>query len=726
MVRDATTMKFCPKCNSEYDDHVVFCTRDGSPLKASAGTSTMRNPGMTLSSGRGSALGTAALRSSGTRGASAALALNLPFPDHTPADGLTREVEITPVSSRIDDDIVPGSEMDPYADSPTVAVPAPVMMVSYPPDGPARPRGTDAEPERAHTRVRSTTDAVVDAPAGAGDTVRPHSDPTHLDGSDEDDGGGPDLSGRVIAKRYLLKSRLGFGGMGVVYKAIDQRLEKAVAIKVLKEEFSKRQDVVARFTQEAKSVARIKHENVLDVTDYGQSESGDYYIAMELLVGTDLAKALEKREPMTVDRATDIAVQICRALSAAHALGVVHRDMKPENVFLLRSDDGREVVKIVDFGIAQMKDTAGGESSRKLTQAGMVFGTLDYMPPEQASGSAIDHRVDVYATGVILYEMFAGRVPFYADTPLDVLRQHLSSAGPPPIHDVNPDADVSPEFAAVIYKALAKEPGQRHASMSEFADELLRARQGTRPTAPADGSHPLRAPTPTAAVQAPSQVAPNNPAPPPAWTPPAAPIVSLEVEPARGRSLALPIVVGVLVLAGIVSLALFVINRPSGDHVPAPGGGARPTPTPPPVLRPALPTPPPPVVVPVAPTAVAPPVVAPAAALVTMLIETNPPGGDVRGVAEEGNRELFNCHAPCTQQVAPRSWVRLSARKGNTQGVARVMSTDSTTSVVIPLAVVPNRPRSNPSGGRTNHPRCGEIDPVSGLMTPCFDHGATR
>ncbi len=728
MVRDATTMKFCPKCSSEYDDHVVFCTRDGSPLKTSVGTSTMRSPGMTLSSGRGSALGTAALRSASTRGSSAALALSLPFPDHTPADGLTREVEITPVSSRIDDDIVPGSEMDPYADSPTVAVPAPVMMVSYPPDAPPRPRATDAEPERAHTRVRSTTDGVDEAPGAAGGTVPPRSERTSLDGTEEDDGGGPDLSGRVIAKRYLLKSRLGFGGMGVVYKAIDQRLEKAVAIKVLKEEFSKRQDVVARFTQEAKSVARIKHENVLDVTDYGQSDSGDYYIAMELLVGIDLAQALamENREPMTVDRATDIAVQICRALGAAHALGVVHRDMKPENVFLVRTDDGRELVKIVDFGIAQMKDTAGGESSRKLTQAGMVFGTLDYMPPEQASGSAIDHRVDVYATGVILYEMFAGRVPFYADTPLDVLRQHLSSAGPPPIHDVNPDADVSPEFAAVIYKALAKEPGQRHASMSEFADELLRARQGTRPTAPADGTHPLRAPTPAAALQAPPQVAPHNPAPPPGWPATVGPAGNMDVEPARRRSPVVPIVVGMLALALVVGLGLLALNRSSGDHVAPPRVGAHPTPTPTaPVLRPVLPTAP--AVPPVMPPAVAaPPVVAPAATTVTMVIETSPAGGDVRGVAEEGNRELFNCRAPCTQQVAPQQWVRLSARKGNTQGIARVMPTNPTTSVVIPLAVVPNRPRSTPSGGRTSHPRCGEIDPVSGLMTPCFDHGATR
>jgi serine/threonine-protein kinase len=290
-----------------------------------------------------------------------------------------------------------------------------------------------------------------------------------------------DLTGRTIAGRYNVLRRLGEGGMGVVYSAMDTRLEKQVAIKVLKEDFAHRSDVVARFTQEAKSAARIKHENVLDVTDYGGTEDGSFYIAMELLVGTDLADVLQKEGAIELHRALNVAIQVTRALGAAHAKGIVHRDLKPENVFLVRADDGREVVKIVDFGIAQMKDMTG-QSGKKLTQTGMIFGTPEYMSPEQAKGASIDHRVDIYAVGVILYEMAAGRTPFVGDSFMGILTQHLYEPAPA-ILSLNPNAQITPEYEAVIAKSLAKNPDERYQSMQELCDDLIKVRDGARPTA---------------------------------------------------------------------------------------------------------------------------------------------------------------------------------------------------------------------------------------------------
>jgi serine/threonine protein kinase len=290
-----------------------------------------------------------------------------------------------------------------------------------------------------------------------------------------------DLTGRTIAGRYNVLRRLGEGGMGVVYSAMDTRLEKQVAIKVLKEDFAHRTDVVARFTQEAKSAARIKHENVLDVTDYGGTEDGSFYIAMELLVGTDLADVLHKDGSVELHRALAIAIQVTRALGAAHGKGIVHRDLKPENVFLIQADDGREVVKIVDFGIAQMKDVTG-QGGKKLTQTGMIFGTPEYMSPEQAKGAAIDHRVDIYAVGVILYEMACGRTPFTGDSFMGILTQHLYEPAPA-ILSINPTAQITPEYESVIAKALAKDPNQRYQSMQELCDDLIKVRDGSRPTA---------------------------------------------------------------------------------------------------------------------------------------------------------------------------------------------------------------------------------------------------
>ncbi|MEZ4392489.1 MAG: serine/threonine-protein kinase [Polyangiales bacterium] len=458
-------MKFCPQCNLEFEDETVFCPRDGSQLQQRvAKLGVMKLGARPAAAGMlgGAALTSAAEESLDTTRPIPSLAMNQaatvkapPLRRSAPRPRVASEMQRTAPSPRRD---MPEGPLDDEGEATSVhSLPEP--EAGLPPPG-AVDFLDVATVAMAVSPVKPPEPALEDLPM------------------EQDE---PDLSGRSLAGRYRLLKKLGEGGMGVVYAALDERIEKQIAIKVLREEFVRRQDVVARFTQEARSAGRIKHENVLDVTDYGRTEDNGFYIAMELLVGTDLADVLHRDTTLAPERGIDIAIQICRALAAAHREGVVHRDLKPENVFLVRSDDGREVVKIVDFGIAQLKD--GAEGGRKLTRTGMIFGTPEYMSPEQAAGRPIDLRVDVYATGVILYEMFTGRVPFHGDSFMGVLTQHMFEAVPA-MREINPSCAANEDLEAVIFKALAKDPAQRYANMTELAEDLQRVRSGLRPNAP--------------------------------------------------------------------------------------------------------------------------------------------------------------------------------------------------------------------------------------------------
>jgi len=264
---------------------------------------------------------------------------------------------------------------------------------------------------------------------------------------------GDPLLGTTVAGRYKVIKLLGEGGMGQVYLAEHSAIEKRMALKVLRAEYAHKGEIVTRFQQEAISASRIKHPNVLDVFDFGQLENGCFYLAMEFLEGNDLADELQRARQLTPARALPIAMQICRALSAAHAKGVVHRDMKPENVFLQRTGDGEEIVKIVDFGIAQLKpsneEAAAQSTHRRLTRTGMIFGTPEYMAPEQALGQAVDARADLYALGVILFEMLAGVRPFEAESKVALLGMKVTS-DPPALSAKNPDLQVSASVEAVV------------------------------------------------------------------------------------------------------------------------------------------------------------------------------------------------------------------------------------------------------------------------------------
>ena len=202
------------------------------------------------------------------------------------------------------------------------------------------------------------------------------------------------LVGTLVGGRYRIRALLGEGGMGQVYLAVHEAIEKKVALKVLRPQLSSKRDIVTRFQQEAISASRIKHPNVLDVFDFGQLDNGCFFLAMELLEGHDLSEELAQGQPLPPARAVAIGLQVSRALGAAHAAGVVHRDLKPENVFLQRRPDGTEEVKLVDFGIAQLRSADDAAQSqprrRRLTRTGMIFGTPEYMAPEQAAGLSAD------------------------------------------------------------------------------------------------------------------------------------------------------------------------------------------------------------------------------------------------------------------------------------------------------------------------------------------------
>lgn len=287
------------------------------------------------------------------------------------------------------------------------------------------------------------------------------------------------LIGQVLDGRYRVESMLGEGGMGIVYKAVHTALRKPLAIKVLRAEVSKNEQIVARFKQEAQSASQIGNQHIIDISDFGVLPDGSTYFVMEFLGGRSLTTAIEN-EKFTTTRTLHVARQLCRALGAAHDIGIVHRDMKPDNVQLIERAGDKDFVKVLDFGIAKV-----GGSTSKLTQAGQVFGTPHYMSPEQCAGTAVDARTDLYAVGVILYELATGKVPFDADNLMGILTKHLYE-NPIAPHDLPPPVNVPPALEAVILKCLAKKPELRYQSMNELLEDIDAIDAGTTPRAVVD------------------------------------------------------------------------------------------------------------------------------------------------------------------------------------------------------------------------------------------------
>jgi serine/threonine-protein kinase len=402
------------------------------------------------------------------------------------------------------------------------------------------------------------------------------------------------LIGLVLSDRYRILRKVGEGGMGAVYQAEHALIEKRIALKVLFPELTRRTDLVARFLQEAKAASRIGHENVIDISDFGQSPEGFVYIAMEYLDGRDLSQLIKSDGPQPWSRARPILMQIAKALRAAHEHGIIHRDMKPENVFLIQREGRPDFVKVLDFGIAKsVNDDAGGP---RLTQAGMIFGTPEYMSPEQAQGQTPDHRVDVYALGCLMYHLLTGDVPFHADNFMGILTKHMLEPVVPP-RQRNPDIGIPADVEAVCMRALEKDRDKRWQDMDAFYRALGHA--GGEPFEPTGVRIPVVKPTgPHQTVGTPNPLARDLHS----EVPPAPVGEAFDDErPIVRRSAGLKlggVFVGVVIVGALVMLALRPSQKPA----------APPTPTAAPTAAPAPAAP-----APVAPEATKPAAAAPAA-----------------------------------------------------------------------------------------------------------------
>ena len=288
------------------------------------------------------------------------------------------------------------------------------------------------------------------------------------------------LIGQVIDGRYHVRRVLGRGGMGVVYEAEATRLGRRLcAVKVLLPEFTRSATAVARFSREAELAARVKHPNVVEIFDTGTTPDGRGYIAMELLRGESLDRTLRRDGPLPWPRAQHIIVQICRGLAVAHAEKIVHRDMKPENCFRGERDDDPDFIKVLDFGIAKLTDEEQGEDAPRLTATNSVIGTYAYMAHEQVRGEEIDHRVDVWAVGVMLYEMLTGRLPFRGNNQGQIWTA-ICNYDPEPMRNVAPNMAIPEPAEAIVRRALARSRDERFPTV----EALARAVAGVQP----DGS----------------------------------------------------------------------------------------------------------------------------------------------------------------------------------------------------------------------------------------------
>jgi serine/threonine-protein kinase len=339
--------------------------------------------------------------------------------------------------------------------------------------------------------------------------------------------------GELVADRYEVEELVGAGGMSSVYRAHDRLLDRKVALKVMHQHYGGDPEHVERFRREARSVAALSHPNVVTVIDRGEHR-GRQFIVFEYVDGENLKQLIQRRGPAPVATALELAIQIAQALSFAHRHGLVHRDVKPQNVLL--NGDGR--AKVTDFGIARSLDVQQG-----VTQTGTVLGTSEYIAPEQAQGRNVDEQTDVYSLGVVLYELLSGHVPFAGENFVAVAMRHINDP-PPPLADSRPDVPARVE--AAVRRAMAKEPSDRFATMADLCAELEAC---------------------LAELQGATQVLPGHSPPPPSPR-----------RPPRRRASAWPVVVALaLLICGGAAAGYFLLRShggsPSAGKVTVPPGG---------------------------------------------------------------------------------------------------------------------------------------------------------
>ncbi len=280
------------------------------------------------------------------------------------------------------------------------------------------------------------------------------------------------VPGTRLAGRYQIGRLVGGGGMSQVYVGRHETIQRPVAIKVLTRTWCDQPDVVARFLHEARASSRVQHENIVEVTDFGEDDSGRPFMVMEYLDGEDLGETLIREGPFTWERARPMLLQLLAALQAAHDEGVIHRDIKPENVFRISRMGSDDYIKVLDFGIAKVFEGDGLAPGTPQTLDGQVLGTPAYMSPEQCVGTDLDRRSDLYAVGVIAFQMLTGQTPFESRSPVDLMRMHVYEPVPS-MASVDPDLDLHGPFEPVVRKALAKHPDERYQSAWDFAEALF-------------------------------------------------------------------------------------------------------------------------------------------------------------------------------------------------------------------------------------------------------------
>ncbi len=288
----------------------------------------------------------------------------------------------------------------------------------------------------------------------------------------------PFIGREILNGQFQILQKIGSGGMGSVYRALQRDMNRMVGIKILHPKLANRTDLVARFRREARAMSQLTHPNTVKVFLYGELEDGPLYIVMEFLEGKNLNQTVRSEGPFTIERALPVLIQASGALDEAHRAGIIHRDLKPENIFLVQSGTLRDFPKVLDFGLAKVGERQMRPGSLILTQEGMVFGTPEFMSPEQAQGKPLTPASDIYSLATILYEMLTGKLPFDARSPMEFIQLQVM-APPIPLSQRVPGKTFPVELQQIIDRALAKRSEQRFPSAAEFAAALQAVLRGS-------------------------------------------------------------------------------------------------------------------------------------------------------------------------------------------------------------------------------------------------------